>query len=286
MITPFGDRLLAARDLHGPLVVGIDPHPALLARWGLADDVEGLRQFSLTVVEALGGHVAALKPQSAFFERHGSQGVAVLEELLALSRELGTLTILDVKRGDIGTTMAGYADAYLRDGSPLAADAITLSAYLGFGSLRPALDLAVASGRGVFVLALTSNPEGARLQHATDEQGLSVAGQISQAAGAVNREQLAGRDGWGPVGLVVGATIGDNPARWGVDLPGLHGPVLAPGVGAQGAGNAELQQVFSGAKDLVMASSSRAVLEAGPDGATLRRAAKHAVQQTVAALIS
>ena len=158
---PFGARLADAMDDQGPLCVGIDPHPSLLDAWGLADSAAGLRDFALRTVDAVAGRVAAVKPQSAFFERHGSAGIAVLEETLAALRDVGTLSVLDVKRGDIGSTMAGYARAYLSDGAPLAADSITVSPYLGYGSLTPALDLAEASGRGIFVLALTSNPEGA-----------------------------------------------------------------------------------------------------------------------------
>src|SRR5699024_11095656 len=142
--------------------------------WGLADDAGGLRSFALRVIDALGGRVAALKPQSAFFERHGTAGVAVLEEVRAAARAAGTRTILDVKRGDIGSTMAGYAQAYLADGAPLASDAVTLSPYLGLGSLAPAVELAHATGRGVFVLGLTSNPEGASVQHAAGPGGRSV----------------------------------------------------------------------------------------------------------------
>jgi len=162
---PFGVSLAEAMDAHGPLCVGIDPHRTLLESWGLPDTPQGLREFALRTVDALGGRVAAVKPQSAFFERHGGAGVTVLEEVLAALRDIGTMSILDVKRGDIGSTMGGYAQAYLLDEAPLAADAITVSPYLGYGSLKPALDLADAAGRGVFVLALTSNPEGPELQH-------------------------------------------------------------------------------------------------------------------------
>ncbi|KAE8762797.1 orotidine-5'-phosphate decarboxylase [Georgenia thermotolerans] len=266
---------------HGPVCVGIDPHPALLAQWGLADDVDGLRRFSLGVVEALGGRVAALKPQSAFFERHGSRGIAVLEEVLAAARDAGTLSVLDVKRGDIGSTMAGYADAYLRDGAPLAADAVTLSPYLGFESLRPALDAAGAGGRGVFVLALTSNPEGAQVQHAFGVEG-SVAGQMVAGARAEN----AADDGapLGSVGLVVGATVGAAVRDLNLDLAAVHGPLLAPGVGAQGAGAAELAEVFGEARSQVLASTSRGVLRGGPDAAALRGALAQAVDQARAAL--
>lgn len=293
---PFGARLAEAMAEQGPVCVGIDPHPGLLRAWGLDDDVEGLRRFSLGVVEALGGRVAALKPQSAFFERHGSAGVAVLEEVLAAAAAAGTLTVLDVKRGDIGSTMAGYADAYLRDGSPLAADAITVSPYLGFGSLRPALDLARETGRGIFVLALTSNPEGASVQHALD-RGVAVAARIAESAAAENAAAAAAGDPaatevasttapaqLGSVGLVVGATTGSAVADLGIDLTRMGGAILAPGVGAQGAGARELAEVFGPARGQVLASTSRAVLAAGPEAASLRSALAAAVDQAAEAL--
>ncbi|WP_240629775.1 orotidine-5'-phosphate decarboxylase [Specibacter cremeus] len=251
---------------HGQLCVGIDPHPALLAAWGLADTVDGLRTFSLAALEAVGPLAAALKPQVALYERHGSAGLAVLEELLAAAAAGGMLTIADAKRGDIGSTMAGYADAWLRDGSALAADAVTLSPYLGFGSLRPALDLAAHTGRGVFVLALTSNPEGASVQHAGGDN--SVARRIALAAGAENE----GADGLGSVGLVVGATVGTALDDLGIDLTAVHGPILAPGLGAQGATGADLRATFGAAWPQVLATSSRGILAAGPDIAALRRA--------------
>jgi len=286
VVVPFGARLAAAMDAWGPLCVGIDPHPALLAAWGLPDDVRGLRDFARRVLDAVGGRVAAVKPQSALFERHGSAGVAVLEEIVAAGRQTGTLVIVDAKRGDIGSTMAAYADAYLRDGSPLAGDALTVSPYLGFGSLAPAFDVARASGRGLFVLALTSNPEGASVQHAVPDGGpRSVAGAIAEAAGERNAAELAGAGGvLGSIGLVVGATIGDAVARLGIDLAAVRGPLLAPGVGAQGAGAAELTAVFGPARRAVLASSSRGVLAAGPDVAGLRSAARRAADVASSAL--
>ena len=283
-MTPgFADRLAVAMDQHGPLAVGIDPHPGLLHAWGLADDLAGLRSFALGVVRALGGRVAALKPQSALFERHGSAGIGVLEEVIFTARQTGTLVVVDAKRGDVGSTMVGYADAYLRDGSPLAGDAVTLSPYLGFGSLAPALEAALDTGRGVFVLALTSNPEGAAVQHATDRDGVPVAVTIARAAAQVNAENL-GESGLGPVGLVVGATTGDAPARLGLDLAVVRGPLLAPGVGAQGAGAPELTQVFGAARRAVLASVSRSVLGAGPDPQALAETAVQAAAQAREAL--
>ena len=277
---PFGARLHAATATRGPLCVGIDPHPGLLADWGLGDDVAGLERFSLTVVEALADRVAVLKPQAAFFERHGSRGVAVLERVLADAGSAGALTIADAKRGDIGSTMAAYADAFVGEGSPLAADAVTASPYLGFGSLRPLLDLAAATGRGVFVLGLTSNPEGAQVQHAIGADGRSVAGAVLDAVRAEN----AGTVPLGSVGVVVGATIGaDVVARLGLDLD-VNGPLLAPGIGAQGATADDLRSVFGPARAAVLPSSSREVLRGGPSVPGLRTAAERTLSDVRAAL--
>lgn len=268
----FGARLRHAVGAHGPVVAGIDPHAPLLEAWGLPDTAAGVRTFSITVLDAVVGHVAAIKPQSAFFERHGSAGVAVLEELLDAARERGVLTILDVKRGDIGSTMGGYADAHLRTGVPLEADAITLSPYLGFGSLRPALDLAHAHGKGAFVLALTSNPDGSQVQHAREADGTPVASRVIEHAEAC-AERGDGAE-WGSVGLVLGATIGTALDDLGVDLRDGRAPILAPGFGAQGAGPAEREAVFGASADRVLVSVSRALLGAGPDPTALQAAAR------------
>jgi len=287
----FGARLRVAMDELGPLCAGIDPHPGLLAHWGLDETVQGLETFAMTCVEAFAGTVAVVKPQSAFFERFGSAGIAVLERTLTGLREAGTLSVLDVKRGDIGSTMTAYAQAYLSDDSPLRADAITLSPFLGFGSLSPALDLARESGRGVFVLALTSNPEGPGVQHATLD-GRSVAGSIVDGVtrlNAINDANDAGNaDGGarvlGSVGMVIGATVGDAVRRLGLDLAGANAPLLAPGVGAQGATTADLRMVFGAATGNVLASSSREILGAGPQGPALKAAARHTARQLNAIL--
>ena len=275
----FGMRLRSAMQSRGPLCVGIDPHPALLQAWGLADDVAGLERFAMTCVEALAGEVAVLKPQSAFFERHGSRGVAVLERVLADARLAGAITLVDVKRGDIGSTMTAYAQAYLDPASPLRADAMTASAFLGYEALRPALDLAQQHGGGVFVLALTSNPEGAQVQHAALE-GRSVARAVVEAAAADN----AASADLGRVGLVVGATVGTAVSDLGIDLAAAKAPLLAPGVGAQGAGPADLVRVFGAARANVLPSSSREVLGAGPTAAALVGAARRTVDAVVATL--
>jgi orotidine-5'-phosphate decarboxylase len=265
---PFGARLRAAMDSRGPLCAGIDPHATLLTQWGLPDSVDGLERFALTAAEALGPAVAAIKPQSAFFERFGARGVAVLERTVEVCREAGALVVLDVKRGDIGSTAQAYADAYLDPSSPIAADAITASPFLGFGSLAPMLDTARKNDAGVFVLALTSNPEGPQFQHAIAADGRSVAGTVLDSLRAANE----GATPLGSFGAVVGATIGDVP---GVDLD-IAGPLLVPGIGAQGGTADDVRRIFAGVLDKVLPSSSREILGAGPDPAALRAAAEQA----------
>jgi orotidine-5'-phosphate decarboxylase len=272
---PFGARLRAAMDARGPLCVGIDPHPDLLAAWGLPDAADGLERFSSTVVEALASEVAVLKPQSACYERHGSRGIAVLERVMAAARAAGALVLLDVKRGDIGSTMQAYADAYLRPGAPLFADAVTASPYLGFDSLRPLVGAALEAGAGVFVLALTSNPEARQLQQAVCPDGRTVAGSILAGVAACN----AGIAPLGSIGAVVAATIGSTAE----DLV-VNGPLLAPGLGAQGATAADLRRVFGTATRNVLPSISRTILRAGPDSARLRASAAREADALAAVL--
>jgi orotidine-5'-phosphate decarboxylase len=272
----FGARLYRAVAERGPLCVGIDPHPGLLARWGLSDDVEGLDRFSRTVVEAIGDRVAVVKPQSAFFERFGSRGIAVLESTIRQLREAGALVLLDVKRGDIGSTVSAYASAYLDPSSPMYVDAVTASPYLGVGSLAPMFELAAAHGGGVFVLALTSNPEGAAVQRAVGADGRTVAQTVIDEISQLNR----GAEPLGSLGLVVGATIGDT----GHDLSAVHGPLLAPGLGAQGATAADLRTVFGPSLPSVLPSYSREVLHAGPGVAALRVAVERVLAECRTAL--
>ncbi|WMX47987.1 orotidine-5'-phosphate decarboxylase [Streptomyces roseicoloratus] len=266
MTLSFGNRLRSAMDERGPLCVGIDPHASLLDSWGLPDTIEGLERFTFTVVEALAETVAVFKPQAAFFERFGSRGVAVLERAVADLRAAGGLVVMDAKRGDIGSTMAAYAEAFLRKDSPLFSDALTVSPYLGYGSLKPAVDLARESGAGLFVLALTSNPEGAEVQRAVREDGRTVGATMLAHLAAEN----AGESPMGSFGAVVGATLGDLSA---FDLD-INGPLLAPGIGAQGATAADLPAVFGAAVRNVVPNVSRGVLREGPDGVALRAAAE------------
>ena len=253
----FGARLHDAMTTRGRFCVGIDPHSSLLHDWGLDDDVAGLERFALTVVEAVAPHVSVVKPQSAFYERFGSRGVAVLERVIAESRAAGALVLLDVKRGDIGSTSQAYADAYLDPASPLASDAITASPFLGFGSIDPMIETARRHDAGVFVLALTSNKEGPEVQHA--RTGRRAAPWQVRCSPTSPTSTPMPRP-LGDFGAVIGATIGSSDER--LDF---NGPVLAPGFGAQGGTVDDLKRIFGAAARNVLPSSSREVLAAGPD---------------------
>ena len=260
----FGARLRAAMDQRGPLCPGIDPHPALLEAWDLDDTPAGLEHFAMTAVDALAPVSSSIKPQSAFFERHGSRGIAVLERVVAEARAAGALVILDVKRGDIGSTAQGYADAYLDPTSPLAVDAITVSPFLGLESVQPFVDVARRNDAGLFLLALTSNPGAGQVQHAASGDR-TVAGAVLARLAELN----AGAEPLGSFGAVVGATIGGTDE----DLA-VNGPLLAPGVGAQGGTAASLAAIFGDQLRNVVPNSAREILAAGPDIVRLRDAAR------------
>ena len=262
----FGERLVAAGAERGRLCVGIDPHPHLLEAWGLSVDVDGLRTFTLRCVEAFAETAAVVKPQVAFFERFGSRGFAVLEEALAGLREQGCLSLADAKRGDIGSTMAGYAQAWLGEDSPLRSDAVTVSPYLGVGALSPVFDLAEETGRGVFVLAATSNPEAVALQSLSVD-GRSVAQRVVDELAQRNASAAGPDTTVGALGVVVGATLEAPPA-----LDQLNGPVLLPGVGAQGATPADVRELTAASPELGFANVSRAILSQGPSVSDLRKA--------------
>jgi len=261
----FGARLAGVLDGFGHLCVGIDPSAAALAAWGLEDTPASLETYSGRLIEAAAGPAPLVKVQAAFFERHGAAGVAVLERVLAACRQAGVISILDVKRGDIGSTMDGYAATYFGPAAPMPADAVTLSPYLGFGSLERAIALAQGAGQGVFVLALTSNPDGAAVQQARRADGLTVAQAVLTAAGRANR----GQNGPGSVGVVIGATLGALDEATAKLVRELGGPILAPGLGAQGASPDDLAGVFGEAYAQVVAPASRAIASAGPSLAAL-----------------
>lgn len=275
----FGERFLERAQSHGKLCVGIDPHEQLLKDWGLGVNVEGLRKFTRICVEAFAPTACVVKPQVAFYEAFGSTGFAVLEEAIFELRRHGVLVIADAKRGDIGSTMAGYARAWVHPDSPLCSDAMTVSPWLGFDSLQPVKKVADDNGAGVIVLAATSNPEAPSVQSAvvtspfeggpsvvSKEKDPLVAGEKAPATLAqdiVNRVAAANREygaAAGNMGVVVGATVNDPPR-----LDEVGGMVLMPGVGAQGGTMADVKRIAGQAGSLVSLNVSRGILKHGPD---------------------
>ncbi len=281
----FGERLVDAVARSGPLCAGIDPSAGLLGAWGLPDDADGLRAFGAACVEAFAGAVPVVKPQVAFYERHGSAGLAALETLIADASAAGLLVVADAKRGDIDSTSEAYADAWLGRSSRLAADAMTATPYLGLGSLEPLFRTALANGRGVFVVVRSSNPEGRTVQEAVvpgTGEPATVGDSMLAAIARRNADAGAGAAGGiGSIGAVVGATL--QPSSFA--LGDLGGPLLAPGVGAQGGTAQAVGKLFAGCRPgTVLPNVSRSVLAAGPSVDALRAAAVAARDEVAAAL--
>jgi orotidine-5'-phosphate decarboxylase len=260
MADSFAGRFAAVRGSCGPLVLGADPHREVLEGWGLTDDADGLERFTDIVLAAAAGTVGLVKPQSAFYERHGWRGIRALTRLTESARAAGLLVILDVKRGDVGSTNAAYASAYLGDGAPLRADAVTVHPYLGLAAMGEFTARAHQAGAGVLVVVRSSNPEGRAVQSAVTADGVTVEQGLLAGIGALNARLAPG--GTGPVGAVIGAVPGGPP----LDLAAASGLLLAPGVGAQGATPADVAAVFAACPGQVMPSASRSLLAAGPAG--------------------
>jgi len=256
----FAARFAAARASHGPLVLGLDPSADVLESWGVGDTADGLERFADIALDAAAGTVGLVKPQSAFFERHGWRGIRTLDRLVSSARGGGMLVILDVKRGDVGSTNDAYAEAYLGKGAPLAADAITVHPYLGLGAMRTYVSRAAESGSCLLVVIRSSNPEGRAIQAAQTGDGCSVEQDLLRQIRALNDELAPGQIG--PVGAVVGPTHVDPV----LDLAAASCLFLAPGVGVQGATSADVARVFAACPDRVMPSASRSLLKAGPKG--------------------
>lgn len=258
----FGARLATVLEERGPLCLGIDPHPFLLEQWGLADSALGVRDFSLRAVEAARDIIGVVKPQVAFFERHGAAGYAALEEVIRVARAAGLLVIADAKRGDIGSTVDAYGEAWLTPGSGLESDAMTLVAYQGVESLAGPLARAREHGKGVFVLAATSNPEARATQTALvvdDGASRSVAATVVTEVAAHNPP-----DRLGSVGVVIGATV--RVGDFGISADELtQTPVLAPGFGEQGARLSDIRALFGAVSGNVIANVGRGLLRVGAD---------------------
>jgi orotidine-5'-phosphate decarboxylase len=221
----FADRLVdAQKQKRSALVLGIDPQ---LDR----PDAEGgnLAGFCCGIIEGCAEFVVAVKPQLAFFEARGLAGMAAFTEIVRFTKSRGLITIADAKRGDIGSTSAAYAEAFLGDGD-FACDAITVNPYLGSDAMAPFV-ARVRAGRGLFVLVKTSNPSSGEFQD-LDAGGRTVWEAVAQRVNGWGSDFI-GRSGLSSVGAVVGATYPAQAVRARELMPAAI--VLAPGFGAQGA---------------------------------------------------
>ena len=270
MSEAFGDRLIGrVRALGHPLCVGLDPHlakfPPLFRQGAMApgapETAEAVVSFCLAVLDRVAGRVAAVKPQSAFFEQLGPAGVAALGRVIAEARRRDLLVILDAKRGDIASTAEGYAAAYLAKDAPLRADALTVNPYLGLDTLEPFAAAAQESGAGLFVLVKTSNPGSADLQDlpAPDRP---LYEHLAESLAPLSDRLTGGDTGWSSLGVVVGAPWPEPSQRIRQLLP--RTPFLVPGYGAQGGG---LTEAFAGfvpgpnnTREGGLINSSRAIL--------------------------
>ncbi len=259
MAESFAVRFASARGRFGPLTWGLDPSGAVLEKWGLGDSSEGLDRFADIALEAAVGSVGLVKPQSAFYERHGWRGIRTLTRLVAEARSSGLLVILDVKRGDVGSTNDAYAEAYLGKGAPLEADALTVHPYMGLGAMDSFVIRAHQSGSCLLVVTRSSNPEGRSVQAAVDPEGRSVEARLLAEISSLNARLAPGQIG------PVGAVIGPMGYEESLDLVSPHALYLAPGLGAQGATPADVASTFQACPDRVMPAASRSLLNLGPD---------------------
>jgi orotidine-5'-phosphate decarboxylase len=260
----FATRFHNVADTISPFCLGVDPSTALLDAASLPDDCQGVRSFYERLLQASDGLNSVIKPQIAYFERFGADGLLELKRLVDMAREKGLLVIMDAKRGDIDSTCAAYAQAYLGPKSYFNADALTVNAYMGFGSLLPILDVAAEYGKGIFVVLMSSNPEGAPIQTAlVQDAETTVAGFLAEQIAAFNlrKEQKV-------IGGVLGATIGDRLADMVARMD--NGLILAPGIGHQGATFADLEVAFSEARRTLVPTMARGIVREGFSGNVLR----------------
>jgi orotidine-5'-phosphate decarboxylase len=284
MTDSFASRFAVARARFGPLTWGLDPSGELLDRWGLGDTPDGLDRFADLMLAAVPGVVGLVKPQSAFYERHGWRGIKTLTRLISELRAAGLLVVLDAKRGDVGTTNAAYAQAYLGPGAPLEADALTVHPYLGLRAMDALVSRAHESGSCLLVVTRSTNTGGRAIQAAATEPDLDRQGRLSveqsllRDIGRLNAQLAPGEIG------PIGAVIAPGHLAPDLDLAGANALFLAPGVGAQGATWADVARTFAACPDRVMPSASRSLLAAGPDPAALRAAAEAKVAELAAVL--
>jgi orotidine-5'-phosphate decarboxylase len=276
----FPDRLAEAVERkRSQLLVGLDPRPDLLpvelaggAHLSRESAAEACGRFCCGIVDAVARHVVGVKPQLAFFEALGPDGLRALEEVCAYARAAGLIVLADAKRGDIGSTSRAYAKAYLEargDGPPLA-DAMTVNPYLGRDSLEPFLGACRRNGGGIFCVVKTSNEGGADVQDLVLSDGRPLWHHVARLVHELG-EDLVGERGLSSVGAVVGAT---HPRAVGEARRLMPQAILLlPGVGAQGATPADLARAFTSGPASALVNASRSVIYAFREGREDWRAA-------------
>jgi orotidine-5'-phosphate decarboxylase len=268
-VTAFGDRLAEAVERkRSQLIVGLDPVPELLpvelageAGLGRIAAADACARFCRGVIDAVAAYAVGVKPQLAFFEALGPPGMEALESVCAYARTAGLIVVADAKRGDIGSTARAYASAYLEPAenrAPLA-DAMTVNPYLGLDSLEPFIAACRREGAGIFCLVKTSNEGVADIQELALSDGKPLWQHVASLV-AEWGEELVGERGLSSVGAVVGATHPSAVAEARRLLP--RAILLLPGIGAQGAGPADVASAFTSGPASALVAASRSVLYA------------------------
>ncbi len=281
----YSKKVETAFNTVGQLCVGIDPHAELLQENGFEDSVAGLKSFSFELLDAITQASAIVKPQVAFFERFGAKGLAVLEEILSEASKRKLFVIADAKRGDIGSTMQGYANAWLSKDAPFICDALTVSPYLGVGAMERAISAAIERNKGLFVLAATSNQEAQNIQSA-QSTGKTIAELVAEEVRSLNQLATNSNGRFGNLGLVIGATVNLKSLsldRINNSIASNRTLVLAPGFGFQGAKLADARRIFGELAQDVIYTVSRSALRDGITGAARAIAADQQELQTALA---
>ncbi len=270
------DRLIKGiKDKQNPTVAGLDPKldfipeyikTAAYEKYGktLEGAAEALFEFNKGLIDALCDIVPAVKPQAAYYEMYGWQGVRTLERTIAYAREKGMFVITDGKRNDIGTTMEAYAKAHIGETdiegtvvNAFGSDALTVNGYLGTDGIKPLLEICRTMDKGIFVLVKTSNPSSGELQDRVLDDGLTVYRTMGGKCENWGSEAM-GESGYSSVGAVVGATYPEQLGELRKALP--HTFFLVPGYGAQGGGAKDVAPAFDENGNGAVINSSRGIM--------------------------
>ena len=231
----FSDRLTKAiKKIGAPICLGLDPHPNLIPRIFLHNKkvtINSIEEFVLDIVTIAKDRVAAIKPQVAFFEQYGSEGMSLLVKASRLAQDMGLIVIMDAKRGDIGSTSKAYANAWLGKDAPFPSDAITVNPWMGIDTLEPFVEKSIQTNSGLFILLKTSNPGSSELQNILIKNEPLFVHLAKLLKPLV--EKTCGRFGYSSIGVVVGATNPIEALKIRKILP--KSLFLIPGYGAQGA---------------------------------------------------